>query len=647
VLDLANKINRLITVDKNYYAALRSLDDLLAVHIKPLLQFGFAQHMLATLPLTKLQVRAEVTQEFKSWLFDAREAGKELGRKAIEQYEKRARRWRERGVGSSSSAAPSLSNTPLNGPVEVGVSEKYEYNATLLDDQTTKINFKPLYQCIHIYDTLDAMEDLQKSYQADRSVGPVLTSNERAHSLFTLQSQASLILSESQSIQPFSLDVLSQLLEEIVGFFIIESYVLSSTSTGPSKRNIRFRTSDQVGELWTIMSERLAHVISIGLQGTKDPDMHFAVKSKLLSCVQTLQGFGYSTDLLNQILAQFLKRYSSLLSAKFELDFKQIIADDDNQSMIVNNPEELEKVLEVTFLAKEGPFTLQAIRSMPFPIELPFSPAYPLCCIDLRNMVAQFRQFSEGAVSSTQARDEMLREAMDRLLVTSVVDGIGEKIRNTSNLPGLAQICSNIEFFTLATKQIGEDQLGSRVPMEASRYLETSTRQVVVKIVAVISKQLDGFFEDAQYDWTARKPPRPGRDGEEEPSGFLLDMVNYLSLSMDNQLATLSSNNRNEVFRGALKHCSTALMVSQLGDSLPSLYHDAFPSQAFFTDKNPSRVSDAGLAHFAVDVRFMTVLAANLPGNLEDVFAELSQVSEHFSQQPDSSLLTRFSRSSR
>lgn len=347
----------------------------------------------------------------------------------------------------------------------------------------------------------------------------------------------------------------------MVGFFIIESYVLSSTSTGPSKRNIRFRTSDQVGELWTTMSERLAHVISIGLQGTRDPDMHFAVKSKLLSCVQTLQGFGYSTDLLNQILAQFLKRYSSLLSAKFELDFKQIIADDDNQSMIVNNPEELEKVLEVAFLPSDGPYTLSAIRSMRFPIELPFSPAYPLCCIDLRNMIAQFRQFSEGAVSSAQARDEMLREAMDRLLVSSVVDGIGEKIRTTSNLPGLAQICSNIEFFSLATRQVGEDQLGSRVAMEANKYMQTSTRQVVVKIVAVISRQLDGFFEDAQYDWTAKKPPRPGRDGEEEPSAFLLDMVNYLSLSMDNQLANLSMDNRNEVYRGALKHCSNALMV--------------------------------------------------------------------------------------
>lgn len=175
VLDLANKINRLIAVDKNYYAALRSLDDLLAIHIKPLLQFGFAQHMLQTLPLTKLQIRAEVTTEFKSWLYEARESGKELGKRAIEQYEKRARRWRERGVGSSSNSASqatqaALSQTPLNGPVEVGVSEKYEYNATLMDDQTTNINFKPLYQCILIYDTLGVLEDLQKSYQADRSV---------------------------------------------------------------------------------------------------------------------------------------------------------------------------------------------------------------------------------------------------------------------------------------------------------------------------------------------------------------------------------------------------------------------------------------------------------------------------------------------
>lgn len=101
-----------------------------------------------------------------------------------------------------------------------------------------------------------------------------------------------------------------------------------------------------------------------------------------------------------------------------------------------------------------------------------------------------------------------------------------------------------------------------RTPLEATKYCDTTLKQAVAKIISVISRQLDGFFEDARYDWMARQPPVAGSDGEEEPSGFLLDMVNYLSLSMDNQLAGLSSSNRNEVYRGALRHCATSLMVS-------------------------------------------------------------------------------------
>lgn len=98
---------------------------------------------------------------------------------------------------------------------------------------------------------------------------------------------------------------------------------------------------------------------------------------------------------------------------------------------------------------------------MPFPIELPFSPAYPLCCIDLRNMLSQFRGFAEGAVSSAHVSDAMLREALDRLLVGSIVGAMGEKIRGTGNLPGLAQLVGNLEFFGVACIRLGET-LGAR-----------------------------------------------------------------------------------------------------------------------------------------------------------------------------------------
>lgn len=41
----------------------------------------------------------------------------------------------------------------------------------VLDNEQLHVDFKPLYQCIHIYTALDAVEELQKSYQADRKVG--------------------------------------------------------------------------------------------------------------------------------------------------------------------------------------------------------------------------------------------------------------------------------------------------------------------------------------------------------------------------------------------------------------------------------------------------------------------------------------------
>ena len=40
----------------------------------------------------------------------------------------------------------------------------------VLDNDQLKVDFKPLYQCIHIYTALDALEELQRSYQADRKV---------------------------------------------------------------------------------------------------------------------------------------------------------------------------------------------------------------------------------------------------------------------------------------------------------------------------------------------------------------------------------------------------------------------------------------------------------------------------------------------
>jgi hypothetical protein len=36
------------------------------------------------------------------------------------------------------------------------------------DNDTLHVDFKPLFECIHIYTALESLDELQKSYQADR-----------------------------------------------------------------------------------------------------------------------------------------------------------------------------------------------------------------------------------------------------------------------------------------------------------------------------------------------------------------------------------------------------------------------------------------------------------------------------------------------
>ncbi len=49
------------------------------------------------------------------------------------------------------------------------------YTDNVLDNERLKVDFTPLYQCIHIYSALDALDEIRKSYQADRKVRYLVT----------------------------------------------------------------------------------------------------------------------------------------------------------------------------------------------------------------------------------------------------------------------------------------------------------------------------------------------------------------------------------------------------------------------------------------------------------------------------------------
>lgn len=115
----------------------------------------------------------------KEWLLKIRENSGEIGRLALEAMETRTRRWRSRREKE-----PLLRMSRVGSAVELVTYEKIECTSLIhilkllahplvvnvLDNERLSVDFKPLYQCIHIYTALDSLDELQRSYQADRKV---------------------------------------------------------------------------------------------------------------------------------------------------------------------------------------------------------------------------------------------------------------------------------------------------------------------------------------------------------------------------------------------------------------------------------------------------------------------------------------------
>jgi len=70
--------------------------------------------------------------------------------------------------------------------------------------------------------------------------------------------------------------------------------------------------------------------------------------------------------------------------------------------------------------------------------------------------------------------------------------------------------------------------------------------------------KLDSFFGMSEYQWTNA---RALSSTSEEPSTYLMEMVNYLTLVLDSILANLSIGLKSFLYRSALQHCADRMMV--------------------------------------------------------------------------------------
>lgn len=204
VLGLANKVSELLR-QKKHYAALRTLDELQNVHLKEVVQFDVADLVQRSVPSMKMKVKEAVWTDLTAWLYRIRESSQLLGQVAFDQTELRRRRQRERVEKS-----PYLEIFKLNSAIELVLDEREEFD--VLQNENISIDFTPLFECLHIHEAIEELDEFKQTYSDTR------------------RQQKDLLVPTTLTISNEDTSAFNVLLENIAGFAIIERSTVHKAS---------------------------------------------------------------------------------------------------------------------------------------------------------------------------------------------------------------------------------------------------------------------------------------------------------------------------------------------------------------------------------------------------------------------------------
>ncbi|KAH7887589.1 exocyst complex subunit Sec15-like-domain-containing protein [Phlebopus sp. FC_14] len=548
LLDVVDRIGDMIKEGK-FWSALRSLEDIQNMPLTSLSQTPLYQHLLSSLPSLRIQVQNAVTASMKQWLLEIRNVTGNVGKAAMEAMDTRSRKWKARREKD-----PMFRLSRVGSAVEMVTYERTDNN--VLDSDKLKVDFQPLYQCIHIYASLDSLDDLRNSYQADR------------------KAQSDLILPT-----PLSLSSLPIIIQEICGFFIIESHVLDTTSG--------FRSEREVEELWDAVLARLSSAVSNALAGEKDPDAFLRVKESVTGFLMTLESYSYTTQLLHSLALSLFEGYASLLETEFSRKLDAVVMKDDYLPMHVATPFERTSVVNVVWLSTSEQ---KILEKSSLPLYLPWSQSFYLCCQDAR--VSQHH----GNI------DDLLSRSLDKLLSTHISDSFSRRIGSTSSLSQIAQIVTNMEYFETASAELERSltnlrstQRGGTIRLASSPFSETFDR-ARKRIIALITSNLDELFDQSAYNWVPQAR-------EETPSMYLYELVNWLTTVVDSLV--IKDMYKDEAYKGAIGYIADCLVNFMTGPNVPMMNENA-------------------IANIETDINFLESQITHIGrGHLNAVFTEL------------------------
>ncbi|RMZ86157.1 hypothetical protein DV737_g204, partial [Chaetothyriales sp. CBS 132003] len=540
VLHLANQVQELLD-KKKYYAALRALDELQNVHLRNVSQYRLSDLIQQSVPETQDKIANEVMKDLNTWLFRIREVCQYLGELSFYHTNLRKERQQERAEKTAY-----LSQFKLNSAIELVADEREEID--LFKNEVLEIDFTPLFEALHIHRSLGMMEKFKIDYATNRT------------------GQRDLILAEAVTLLEEDLGSLHNLLENIAGFAILERAVM--------KKAPDLRTNAEVEELWETLCTSAISLMNRTLDQVDNAEHLLKIKNLISIFMQTMASFSYNTTTMSTYLLTLFDRYAELLKQRFSEDFVEIVSTDDYMPMPIQNAEEYEKVVNVSWYTPDRP-----IDQITFPTVFPFSQMYPLCCIDIRNFLNQFYFFNDSdAPASTgglsSVIDSRLRTSLDDLLTTRVCASLVGKL-SSQYLGQVVQILINLTHFSTACNEL-ESLL--------------STKTAENRIFELVNLKVTDLIETAEYDFVLGSRPT-------EPSSYILTLTTYLTNITSTVLLSLPASLKELMLFNAISHTASSILGLPLSAEV-------------------DKISPLAVEQLSLDVAHFTEYVRSLPNHM-------------------------------
>ncbi|KFY22568.1 hypothetical protein V491_02763 [Pseudogymnoascus sp. VKM F-3775] len=473
VLRVSNHVHELLG-QKNHYGALRALDELQNVYLKEVTQYKLADMIQKSVPATQKLIAEAVMNDLNTWLYRIRETSQFLGEVAFYHTELRRTRQKER-----MEANPYLRNFKLNSAIEMVFDESEEFDA--LDNDELRVDFTPLFECLHIHEALGQSDKFRTEYAATR----------RRQKELLLPSSISLLENDDSS--------LSSLLEGIAGFAIIERATM--------RRAHNLRSPVDVDELWDSMCQAAINLISKALDEVDNAEVLLKIKGVIALFIQTLD----------------------------------IVSTDDYMPMPISNLDEYDKVVNVSWFTPDKPRDeLSFPCVLPFSQMYPLCCIDIRNFLNQFYFFSDDHFQHPNVIDETlrKSLDQLLSEKVCRCLVERLNSQyLGQIVQILINLEHFETACQELEQLLIAARS--STSAGGPIVLNATEEFRSNKKTAEKRIFELVNSKIDDLIETAEYDWMA-----PTLEGEpsnymQTLTRYLSNIMNSTLLGLPREIKEL------------------------------------------------------------------------------------------------------------